>query len=419
MRVAVIGGGIGGLAAAHELLRGGGDPLVLDEGARPGGKVGTREERGYLSEDGPNFLARPMDAVLDACGLRADVVSPEGSQVRWVHLDGRVFRAPSLPLLARAGVGRALLEPLLAKPLRGDPSLADFLVERFGRRAGGLAAAVMSAGVYAGDPAALSARDAFPNLAALAEKGSLIVNAFRRPKAPRTGIWSLRRGLGSLAEALARSLSGRVRSGVRVTRLAPAGGGWSVEGERFDAVVLAIPAAAAAELTRGFAPAFAAGARQLRNAPVTVVHLGLGAAAVPRGFGMIDASGTLAASGTLLPSSMLPGRAPEGRALVTAICGGARHPDRAALPDRELVERVLSNLRDLWGVREHPDYVRVVRWTTGIAQYEVGHRERVRALRESLRGLPPIELAGASYDGVAVPDVARSGAAAAARLSSR
>ena len=58
MRVAVIGGGIAGLSAAHELIRHGAQPIVFEAEARPGGKVGTHAEQGYLTEDGPNFIAR-------------------------------------------------------------------------------------------------------------------------------------------------------------------------------------------------------------------------------------------------------------------------------------------------------------------------------------------------------------------------
>ena len=419
-RIAVIGGGMAGLSAAHEVLRRGGDPVVFESEGRAGGKVGTRSEQGYVTEDGPNFLARALDPLLDVAGLRDEVVKPAPPMTRWVHVGGRVLRAPSLPLLARAGVFRALLEPLFARPLREDLPLRAFLEQRLGRRAGGLAARVMSAGVYAGDPDALSARDAFPSLGALGEKGSLIVNAFRRektPKAAKTGIWTLRRGLGSLPEAVAGSLGARVRTGARVTKLSRAGNGWDVEGERFDSVILAVPALAAAELTRGFAPKFAEAAHGLRCAPVTIVHLGLPQQALPRGFGMLDADGTLHGVGILLPGSMLPGRAPEGRTLVTAICGGARHPERAALPDRDLVAGLMGDLRSAWGVREQPEYVRVVRWERAIPQYEPGHRERVREARALLAGAGAIEVAGAAWDGVSVPDVSRSGAAAASRLT--
>jgi protoporphyrinogen/coproporphyrinogen III oxidase len=177
-----------------------------------------------------------------------------------------------------------------------------------------------------------------------------------------------------------------------------------------------VPAVEAADLMQASAPKFAEAARQLRSAPVTVVHLGLRKDAVPRGFGMIDADGTLHGVGMLLPSSMLPDRAPHGRALVTAICGGALHPERAALADDELVGAVMADLRATWGVRDAPDYVRVVRWDAAIPQYAPGHRERVREARELLADLPPLQVAGAAWDGVGVPDVALSGATAAARL---
>ncbi|HYS08081.1 MAG TPA: protoporphyrinogen oxidase [Myxococcales bacterium] len=417
MRVAVIGGGMAGLSAAHELLRRGADPVVFEAEARPGGKVGTRSERGYQTEDGPNFIAKPLDGMLEAGGLRDEVVRPHPPMTRWVHLGGRTLKAPSIQLLARAGIGRALVEPLFARPLREDLPLRAFLEQRLGRRAGGLAATVMSAGVYAGDPDALSARDAFPSLGALAEKGSLLLQALRREKGPRRGIWTLRRGLGSLPEAVARGLGDRFRPGARVTHLRPEGGGWDVGGERFDALVLAVPSRAAAGLASGFAPRFATAAGELRSAPVTLVHLGFPAGEVPRGFGVIDADGTLHGVGTLLPSSMMADRAPAGRALVTSVCGGARHPERAALPDEELVAGVVSDLRRLWDLRQQPEYVRIVRWPEAIPQYAPGHRDRVRALRELLAGLPPIELAGAAYDGVSVPDVVRSGAAAATRVT--
>jgi protoporphyrinogen/coproporphyrinogen III oxidase len=417
MRVAVIGGGVAGLAAAHELVRRGAEPVVFEAAGRAGGKVGTRTEEGWVTEDGPNFLAKPLDALLDASGLRAEVVKPQPPTTRWVHLGGRVLKAPSLGLLARAGAFRAFLEPFFARPLREDVSLRDFLEQRLGARAGGLAAILMSAGVYAGDPALLSARDAFPTIGELGAKGSLIVNAMRRPKGPpRTGLWTLRRGLGSLVEGVAAGLPDRLRLGRKVTRLSPAARGWEVEGESFDAVVLALPAAQAAELSRPFAPRFAEAVSGFRTARVTVVHLGFPQDGLPRGFGMLDADGTLHGIGTLLPSSMLPGRAPEGRALVTAICGGAKHPERAELADAALVSGILKDLQRTWALKADPEYVRVVRWGAAIPQYAPGHRDAVRAAREQLSGLPPVEVAGASYDGVGVPDVARSGIAAATRL---
>lgn len=401
MRVAVIGAGMAGLSAAHELLRLGADPVVFEADARAGGKVRSAREQGYLTESGPHFFAGPLDALVAAAGLQAEVVAPQRPVTRWVHFGGRTLKAPSLSLLARAGVLRALLEPLFAREPRDDQTLRDFLVARLGRKAGGLAAAVMAAGVYAGDPEKLSARDAFPSLAA---PGSLFRSRARRP------LWALRQGAGSLPEALAGKLAGRLRLSTPVTSLEPS---WRVNGEDFDAVLLALPSSAAARLTRPFAPRFADALGALVSLPVTLVHLGFPAAALPRGFGAIDATGALHATGTLLPSSMLPGRAPEGKALATAVCG-ARH---AGLPDTPLVDAVLADLRKLFGVAREPEYARVVRHAEAIPQYAPGHAGRARAARALLAEFPRIEAAGAAWDGVSVPDVAKSGAAAAARLT--
>jgi oxygen-dependent protoporphyrinogen oxidase len=311
--------------------------------------------------------------------------------------------------LLRAGAARALLEPLFARPPRDGESLRDFLVARFGRKAGALASAAMAAGVYAGDPARLSAQDAFPSLS---ERGSILLRAFSSRR-ERGGLWSLARGLGSLPAAAAAKLGSRVRLATRAAQLEPA---WSVNGERFDAAILALPARDAAQLLRPLLPALATALGGFRFAPVTLVHLGFAARALPRGFGLIDADGALHATGTLLPSSMLPGRAPEGKTLATAVCGGALHPERAALPDSQLADAVLADLRRLFGLRRDPEYLRIVRHTAAIPQYEAGHRARVLEARKLLAQFPRIELAGASYDGVSVPEAAHSGAAAAARL---
>ncbi|HUJ28413.1 MAG TPA: protoporphyrinogen oxidase [Myxococcales bacterium] len=404
MRVAVIGAGMAGLSAAHELLRLGADPVVFEAAELAGGKVGSAREQGYVTENGPHFFAGPLDALVAAAGLEGEVVNPQRPMTRWVHLGGRALKAPSMPLLARAGVFRALLEPLFARPPRDDQTLRDFLVSRFGRKAGGLAAAVMAAGVYAGDPEKLSARDAFPKLAM---PGSILRGAFR--KRERRPLWALRAGVGSLPEALAQRLGGRVRLSTPVTSLQPS---WTVNGEAFDAVLLAAPASVVARLARPFAPRFADALGELVAWPVTLVHLGFPADALPRGFGAIDATGTLHATGTLLPSSMLPGRAPQGKALATAVCS-AKH---AALPDAPLLDGVLGDLRKLWGVARDPDYVRIVRHAEAIPQYAPGHAARVQNARALLAAFPRVETAGAAWDGVSVPDVAGSGAAAAARL---
>jgi len=403
LRIAVVGGGIAGLSAAIELVRLGHEPIVLESALRPGGKVASVREGPWLSEDGPNFIAEPMDGLLQNAGLREAMVFPTPPKTRWLWHEGKLQRAPSLRLLASLGAPRALLEPLLSRPPSARESLREFLVRRLGPKAGALLSTLLANGVYAGDPGRLSATAAFPSLS----QGSLLL---RRQK--RSPIWSLRAGLGSLPMALGKAAGDRLRLGVPVKRLEPVPSGWNVDGERFDAAILAVPARAAARMVQRLESSLG----ELRAAPVAVVHLGFPSRMVPRGFGVLDASAGLRFLGALFPSSMLPGRAPEGAALVTGICGGARKPGVVELPDAELAAGVREDLRRAFGASGEPLYVRIVRHPEGIPQYEVGHEDRIRAVRSALRELPRLELAGAAYDGVSVPDAARSGTLAAARL---
>jgi len=289
-------------------------------------------------------------------------------------MEGRVLKAPSLSLLARAGVGRALLEPLFARPLRDDLPLRAFLEQRLGRRAGGLAAQVMSAGVYAGDPDSLSARDAFPTLGALAEKGSLILQGLRKKEgtSPRNLDAAPRSRKPRRGPPPARWATG-LRLGAPVARLAPSRGGWEVEGEKFDAIRAGDFGPGRAEVARAFAPGFADALRELRSAPVTIVHLGLAPDGLPRGFGMIDADGTLHGIGTLLPGSMLPGRAPAGRTLVTLQSAGARGIRSGRRCRTGSWCRVDVRFCAPSGVcGRRPDYVRVVRWRDAFHSMQSG-----------------------------------------------
>jgi oxygen-dependent protoporphyrinogen oxidase len=128
---------------------------------------------------------------------------------------------------------------------------------------------------------------------------------------------------------------------------------------------------------------------------------------------MLDIGGTLHTAGALFPSSMMPERAPKGMALVTCITGGARNPEHARLPDADLVAAVRADLRATLGIGSEPIYQRLMRHSAAIPHYEVGHRDRVLQVRELLKEFPQLALAGAAYDGVSVPDVSRSGIAAA------
>ncbi len=443
----MLGGGAAGLSAAMTLRQAGIGVTVFEAEPQAGGKIQTVLSDGFLYEDGPNALTAQSELCASyAHDLGIEPLPVRPPQSRFVVRRGRPRRAPGLGLVSPLGMARALLEPAFAlgrslrpgarKRPRVEESLSDFLVRHFGSETGKLLANVLANGVYAGDPARLSADEAFPRFSALAKQGALgsvmlggLGRAFGgggAPKGPATrqrSLWTLPRGLHTLPSGLGEALGTSLRLGARVEAIAPEGGGWRVAfaggAERFDAIVCALPSSQAAGLLSAPSPDAAEALRAIRYSPIAVVHLGVRVSDLrraPKGFGMLDGEGKLNLLGTLFPSSLFPGRAPEGHALFTSMVGGMRHAQRLELDDARLVDLVREDLGALLGLGGSPVTARVHRWTAAVPQYELGHGARVRAAEEAVAKLPPFQLAGAAYHGVSVELALQSGAAAARRL---
>lgn len=426
MRVVVVGGGLAGLFTASELVAAGVDDVVVVEGgALPGGVARTISRDGYSLEPAAGSFTLPhphLSPILERAGV--DVVPARQAEIRHVFVDGRlVALRPSpgallAPVLSLPAKLRALAEPLVRRrPQATDESLAGFCERRFGKGAGRLLSSLMASGVYAGDPAELSA-NAFPILTELeAEAGSVLRGAIRRRRArpedaPRPRVHVPVHGMAGMAETLADSIGGRFRGDFEVQSVSGTGGDWLIEGPEqlvADAVVLAIHPLVAARLVGG---EFADGLRSLESAPVAVVGLGgAGPLRVPEGFGaLIGPDEGLVSVGVLFESSYAPGRAPDGSWLFKVIAGGARRPEITDWDDDDLVRRVAEELERVVGDVPTPDFVEVVRQRPGIPQYTIGHRRRLEALEAHLDGLPGLHLAGWGYRGVGLASLARDSA---------
>lgn len=475
-RAVVVGGGICGLTAAwrlHEAAAAAGLALevrVVEASSRPGGKVVTEHLDGFVVEGGPDsFLsAKPRAAALVRdLGLGDRLVGCADVPRRvWVVQRGRLVELPAglkmlvptrlvpflaSPLFSWRGKARILAERWLPARAEGgeaegrDESLADFVRRRFGREALERLADPVTSSIHLGDPERLSLAAVWPAGVECERRfGSVTrgVTAGGRPAgAPGVAVRSaaeppfltLRGGLGELIDALAgrlaaagaEVLTGRPALELRSGAEEPGGGGrpWTVRlagGAELaaDAVVLAVPAYAAAELLAGSRPELAAGLAALPYASAATVALGFDAAdaRLPDGFGFfVPAAERRAVVAAAFASTKFPGRAPGGRVLVRAFVGGARGERWAELPDGELVAAVRADLEALLGLAAEPVLARVHRWPRGYPQYEVGHRERVTAL-EAQCG-PGLYLAGSAFHGAGLPDTVASAERAAAALA--
>jgi len=459
-RVVVVGGGLSGLAAAHEILAGAearGLPVgleLLEAETRTGGKIGTRAAEGYRCELGPNgFLdnSPPTLGLVERLGLSARLLpSNDAARRRYLFLDGRLRALPeSPPAFLRSDVvslpGKLRIAAELIVPRRvprpgEDETLAAFVRRRLGREALEKLIDPMASGIYAGDPENMSVASCFPKIVALERAyGGLIRGMIAKQReARRAGadrpagggpggkLLSFVNGLRELVDALAARLGERVRTGAPATAVAPApGGGCTVlaadgTARSADAVVLAVPAYAASEALAAAAPEVSDLLRRIPYPPMAVVHFGIPERDLGRpldGFGfLVPHRERRRILGALWSSSIFDHRAPAGAALLTMMVGGALDTATPLRPDPELAGLVHEELRDTMGQLRAPAHVRITRWERAIPQYVPGHAARLAEAEERLRALPGVFLAGNAYRGIGVNDCVRAAGELAPRV---
>jgi oxygen-dependent protoporphyrinogen oxidase len=443
MKVAVVGGGIAGLAAAELLGAAGHDVVLVEAEARVGGLIRSERRDGFLCETGPQAIlsGKPDTAALIAtAGLDPRALAANAAtRRRFVYLRGALRALPANPpallktdLLGTLAKLRLAREPFVAKgdPAR-DESVLAFFERRFGAEAAKAIAAPAVIGIYASDAATLSMKESLPTIWELEQRhGSVLRGAIaERDKAggpPRA--FSFPDGLEELPRALAARLGSRILT-ARAAAVEPVGAAFRVQleaGAPIDAerVVLATPAAVTAKLLAPLAPTAAAALSSMPFARVAVASLGFRPAAGAAGpadvgidlagYGFVVARGegpTLL--GCQYESSIFEHRAPPGAVLLRAILGGTFEPAIVDASDDAIAARAVADLRAIAGLRADPDFVAVWRHPAGIPQYDLGHAARVRAVTEDLRRLPGLSVVGQATTGVGVSD----GVAAAAALA--
>ncbi len=424
LEAVVVGAGVSGLACARRISSAGGRAVVVEAGRRVGGVIDTLEIDGFRVEAGPNTVLptqRAMEQIVDA-GLEKDMVAAPRGAPRYVWVGGGLRRVPWV--LSPRGTFRALAEPFVSRRsgADGDESAASFFRRRFGVEVRDRLAAPFISGIYAGDTQKLSLAGAFPRLAELESRyGSVILGMLlgRRDAPRRYPLSSFRNGMRVLPEGLASGLEIRFEMPVRSVR--KDGRAWMVdtEGEslRAQSVVVATPAGAAQEILKDAFPDLAGLLGKATYAPVAVVAVGVDDEAFPRpldGFGvLIPRTEGLYTLGTQFNSCLFPGRAPEGKQLLTNFIGGALFPeildwtdDRIRGVVSEEVERVLS-LRTGAMVP-----VALFRYERAIPQYGLGHPEWKSAVKRSLERTPGLFLGGNYIEGISVPASIENGLAA-------
>jgi oxygen-dependent protoporphyrinogen oxidase len=473
-RLAVIGGGISGLAAAHRLLEL--DPsvevLVFEAGPRLGGVLETTCRDGFLLESAAdNFLTSPPAAV-DLCrrlGLEGDLIAPDEHrrQALVVHRgrllpvpQGFILMAPSrlgpmvrTKTLSLVGKLRAAMECLVPNraDVTADESLRSFVTRRFGREVFDRLVEPLIGSIYTADPSRLSVEATFPRFRQMErEYGSLLRAMWRQRKAARAAessarperteqaggarygqFASLRGGIGTLVEALRRRLpEGCVRLESPVIGLERleghrwrlSTGGLELDSHEVDGVILATPARHAARLLNAVDAELAGELAGIESSSCAVIALGYRRDQIGDpldGFGFV----VPACEGKLILSCSFSsvkyvGRAPDDAVLMRVFVGGSRQGQLLDLDDQSLVELAEQQVAELLRIRGEPLLRQVTRHDRAMPQYHVGHLQRLARIESRLRSLPGMALAGSALRGVGLPSCIQGAEATAASLVS-
>ncbi|HEX7078386.1 MAG TPA: protoporphyrinogen oxidase [Candidatus Eisenbacteria bacterium] len=453
MRVVIVGAGVAGLATAwmirQEAARRARDVAitVLEAGPRPGGRIRTTEEDGYLIEWAANGIQGTDGAawrLAEAVGLADErVIARPDAARRYIAHGGRLHLLPLSPaaLFGFRAISpwarlRVALEPFYARRVAREESVHDYAARHIGEQASRVLIGSAVRGIFAGDAKRLSVDAAFPLMRRMErDHRSLVVAMMKRRKQGGGGpggraLWSLRHGIESLTGALARSLGAAVRTGAPALTLSR-GGEWSgggvytlrlASGERIpaDAVVLATPARAAAALLRELDPELARRVGTIEPAGLAVVGLAMkpeSFRAAPDGYGyLVSPDEPLDILGALFESNLFPGRAPEGRVLVRVMIGGAERPELVTRSDADLIGLAMRALDKTHGLASGPERTWVIRQEAAISQYPVGHVALLQELDRGTAALPGLHLTGNPYRGVSVASLIEDAERTATRV---
>jgi protoporphyrinogen/coproporphyrinogen III oxidase len=464
-RIAIVGGGISGLATAYQLARDGVEYTLFEASDRLGGIVETVRSHGFVIECGPDswVTEKPWARELAVeLGLE-DQIIPSNDEWRRTYLQqgsGRLAQLVPIPdgmrMMIPAKWGPLLESPLfswqarlayLREPRRAaelkasapeqDESVADFVRRHFGEEVARTIAGPLLSAVFGGDIAQLSVRAVMPAFVRMeAEEGSLIQAVQRRiPQSPQAIFTTLTGGLETLIERMVSRLpSNALRLGKPVLRIEKDRGSWKLvtEGEedRFDAVVLATPL----HITRALLQPLEngvhlAGLLPQQTTSAIVVALAFAPAQavrmrIPRGFGFVvpqDFGGESGPSRQLLACTFVHqkfgGRVPEGAMLLRAFFGGHSAAALLGETDDKLVERARLQLSRVLGPLPEASETVVRRWPHSMPQYAVGHLDRMVELESLRSAMPGLHLVGSAYHGVGLPDLIRQGRATARLLT--
>jgi oxygen-dependent protoporphyrinogen oxidase len=457
-RIAIIGGGISGLTAAfalEESRRTGAVEYVLYESSpHLGGVLRTEHIHGCIVEAGPDSFITEKPWAADLCrtlGLGDQLIgSNDADRKTYILVRGRLIPMPDgLMFLVPTEILSTGFSPLFSwttklrmaqelfhppRAAEADESVASLVERHYGAEMVDRLADPLLSGVYGGEAASLSVRAVLPRFAEMERTHGSLGRAMlaARRKMPRPTnkpapalFTSLKNGMQQLVETLVPQLNqASLLTNTPVQSIQSEAGSWLVQvhpdarptglqSAHVDAVILAAPTHAAAQILSICSPELSAELAAIGYSSSITVGLGYDRnvrQSLPPGFGFLvpRSEGKRLLAATFVHNKF-PHRAPEDRALLRCFFAGSNAENIWQLSDDAIIAVVRNELQQILGLRAAPLFARVYKWKSAMAQYGVGHLERLDRIERLRQQLPKLALAGNGYRGIGVPDCIRSG----------
>lgn len=462
-KIAIIGGGISGLAAAHKFLELGKEKnlpvefVLFEAGNYLGGVIRSHTRDGFLLEAGPDSIVTEKPQAINLAkrlGLESEIIpTDEKNRRSFIVQNGKLHPVPEgfhllapsmfMPFLKSdiftfSGKARMALEMFIPRRKNAsgedDESLASFVRRRFGVEALERMAQPMVGGIYTADPEKLSLRATMPRFLDMEEQAGSIIRSLIKIRqnqnkelnegtsGARYSLFvSFKDGMQTLVDAIVKILpSDSIKLNTKVTSLksqvSSQNSGWRVTTSAneifdFDAVCLSMPAYASAVLLRSIDSELADELEAIPYASSATMNLAFKREDIPHkldGFGfVVPFAEKRTVMACTFSSVKYEGRAPCGFVLLRAFIGGDLQPEMYALDEDKMIEGVRRDLKDLLGIEKPPHFVETAKWARSMAQYHLGHLERIERINERLKAIPSLKLMGNAYNGAGIPDCVR------------
>jgi len=425
--IAIVGGGISGLATAFYIKQFNPNAKItlFEKESYLGGKMKTVQKDGFLVEEGSNgFLSNKPDTLelvkLSHC---EDILlkSSDNARKRFIY-DKKLEVLPespkaflTTPLLSLKGKLRVLYEPFApVKTDDSDESLQEFGYRRVGKEMTDVFLDAMVAGIYASTPARISAPAAFPLVVKLEkEYGSLFKGMIKKRKkeaGPGGVLMSFKGGVSAFVERLSQNIEMDIIKDADIKSLQKDEKGFILQNEnlkmRFDKVILSTPAYESAKIVKDFMPKLSSELSSIEYSPISIVGVGYNNLNRPlNGFGLLATTrANKSVLGVLWDSSIFNDRAKEDKKLLRAMIGGQRSPKLALQNEESLIDSALKGIKETMGVDEKPDMLYVKKHEKGIPNYKVGHIKIVENIMNEVDKIDGLFLNSNAYKGIGLND---------------